>query len=138
MLSENLAKLTFDKNRYSGGSDIAFKVKYNTMFEEPLYYSIVIKDECSLQTLTANSGLYSFSAVRTKQNILKSSTKPVDDFSNSLPNCPITWSVVKEDKGALDNGLENILDINDGYLQLNEAHYQGGSITAFVKATTRQ
>jgi hypothetical protein len=42
--------------------------------------------------------------------MLKSTTKPVDDFINSDATvCPVTITLEKTDGNALDGGLENVV-----------------------------
>ena len=59
-------------------------------------------------------------------------------FTNSDPvDCPIEYTIVKEDKTLLDGGLENAFSINgSGIIIINQEHYPGGQLNLFIRART--
>jgi hypothetical protein len=55
---------------------------------------------------------------------------------NGAPLCTETFSILKPDSTALDGGLENLISINaDGYIEVNEANYEGGDISVMLKVS---
>lgn len=67
-----------------------------------------------------------------------SDTTTTADFTNDDDiMCQITITLEKNDGNALDGGLENLISINsDNKVLVNEAFYDGTSVSVRVKATT--
>jgi hypothetical protein len=71
---------------------------------------------------------YVYEPVKNGPETLLSTTKPVDDFTNTNPNgCPIVFSIVKSDGSSLDPGFNNWIYINsNNFVEINEFTYTGG------------
>ena len=85
--------------------------------------------------MSVSSGAYTLSGLKLGSGTVKSATKPSDDFTNSdTILCPVTFSLVNSDETAFAGNYASI--DADGYVVLNEANFDGTSVTLKVKAIT--
>jgi hypothetical protein len=65
---------------------------------------------------------------------LTSTTKPEDDITNSDPSspCAITYTLENNDGSALDEGIKDLISIDeDGKISINESNYDGSDGISF-------
>ena len=117
-------------------------MKALTYFNDPVFKPIVVTEKCGVQTVIPDlTTPYTFKALKNGPNdpVLKSALIATD-FPTSDPTlCPVleTTLVQSGSDAALDAATLTVLKINgDGMLEIDEANFDGTTISARVRVIT--
>jgi len=136
-------QIEFDNSYYLGQS-ITARVKVLTSFNDAVYKDIDIVESvgynCLYQTLQQTILVpFEFAAIKHYPNDDPVVTTIVvaDGFTNSdVVKCPVEYSLVDEAKNPLAGDDANAFSIVGAAINVNQEHYNGGTMNLYVKART--